>query len=60
MGELVAHLKDVNDLEERVQTIQSFVEVGNEYDRYFESGPSTLANVVTEHSGEINECKSLS
>ncbi|MGI2328154.1 aminotransferase class I/II-fold pyridoxal phosphate-dependent enzyme [Planococcus sp. YIM B11945] len=56
IGEVLAYLKGVNDLEERAATIQRFVEVDNEYDRYLEGGAATLMNVITEGSGEIQEC----
>jgi len=56
MGEVLAYLKGIDDLEVRAQTIQNFVVNGNEYDRYLASGPATLANVITDHSGEIKEC----
>ncbi|EGA91250.1 8-amino-7-oxononanoate synthase [Planococcus donghaensis MPA1U2] len=56
MGEVLAHLKGVDDLEERAQTIQNFVVRGNEYDRYLAGGPATSANVITDHSGEVKEC----
>lgn len=56
MGEVLAFLKDVTDLEVRAQTIQSFAEMGNEYDRYLENGPSSSANVITAHNGEVKEC----
>ncbi|AIY06944.1 8-amino-7-oxononanoate synthase [Planococcus sp. PAMC 21323] len=56
IGEVLTYLKDVTDLEERAKTIHSFVEVDNEYDRYLESGPATLMNVITEQTGEKKEC----
>ncbi|TJY41753.1 aminotransferase class I/II-fold pyridoxal phosphate-dependent enzyme [Cohnella pontilimi] len=56
IGELLAHLKEVNDLEERAQSLQDFVDKDNEYGRYLENGPATLMNVVSEHTGEKREC----
>lgn len=56
IGDVLTHLKEVNGLEERAQTIQDFINKDNEYGRYLENGPSTYMNVVTEHSDEKKEC----
>lgn len=61
IGEVLTHVKEVNDLEYRAQTVQDFIDkenqsIGNAYDRYLESGSATSMNVVTEHSGEKIEC----
>lgn len=56
IGEVLTYLKEVNDLEDRAQMIQDFIDKDNEYGRYLENGPGTFVNVVTEHSGEKKEC----
>jgi glycine C-acetyltransferase len=63
IGEILAYLKNekINNIDERAKIIQDFVEkenksTGNAYDRYLENGPSTLMNVITEHSGIKKEC----
>ncbi|TFB14659.1 aminotransferase class I/II-fold pyridoxal phosphate-dependent enzyme [Filobacillus milosensis] len=56
IGEVLSHIKDVNNLEERAKTVQKFVDKDNEYGRYLESGSATLMNVVSEDSGENREC----
>ncbi len=61
IGEVLAYLKSISDIEERAKVIQDFVDEenqrnGNAYDRYLEHGPSIQMNVVTEHSGTKKEC----
>ncbi|NLO21263.1 MAG: pyridoxal phosphate-dependent aminotransferase family protein [Syntrophomonadaceae bacterium] len=63
IGEVLAYLKreNISSIDERANIIQAFIdkeiqEGGNAHDRYLENGPSTLINVITEHSGSKKEC----
>jgi glycine C-acetyltransferase len=63
IGEVLRYLitENITDLEDRAKIIQDFVDnenkgAGNAHDRYLESGPSTIMNVITENSGNKKEC----
>lgn len=63
IGEVLAHLKNdnISNIDERAKIIDDFINKenlgnGNAHDRYLESGPASLMNVINVHSGAKKEC----
>ncbi|KUG04421.1 8-amino-7-oxononanoate synthase [hydrocarbon metagenome] len=63
IGEVLVYLRNNNitDINERAEIIQDFIDKenlgdGNAHDRFLESGPATIMNVINEHSGTKKEC----